>query len=217
MGIPNVMEFIKAPPKKYRKATAYSMEEMIAVAKAADNTQDRMMVTLLIGTQVRSEAIRELTVDKVHADYILIKPKDSNEEEELVPCPPEMCATMQLMGPGYVFKDKNGGQLKKSGVYQRVRKCFRRAGVTWGKVGPHAFRHSGATRRMEKTEDTSLVQASLGHKDISTTALYLHRPTESKRRRIIETSPFYDLPDDLTSVQPSLPGMPDAEAKEVPA
>ena len=214
-GIPNVMEYIKAPPKKYRTATAYSMEELITVVKAADNTQDRMLLLLLMATQIRSEALRDLTASHVHADYILITPKDPNEEEEQVACPPEVCTTLQLMGPGYVFTDRNGSKLKKSGVYQRVEKCFRRAGVTWGKMGPHAFRHSGATLRMEKTEDTTLIQASLGHKNISTTALYLHRPTASKRRRLIETSPFYDLPEELTAAQPTLPGMPEPDPQEV--
>jgi integrase len=193
LGIPNLMEEIRAPYKHFKPATAYSVEEIKRVIDAATKPQDKMMLLLTAATQIRSEAIRTLTVDKVHDDYIAIKPKDPDSVEELVPCDPQLCAGLKMLGPGYCFKGRKGQPLSKEGVYHRFDKCFQKAGVSWGKTGPHAFRHSGATMRLEKTDDLSLVQAALGHRSIETTTVYTHRNTESQKRRLIETSPFLDL------------------------
>lgn len=197
LGIPNVMEQIQSPPKHMKEATSYSQEELVRVVKAASTFQDRMMLLLLTATQIRSEALRTLTSDKVHEDYIAIKPKDSDKEEQMVACPPEVTSRLKLMGPGLLFTNSKGQPLSRYGVYQRVERCFRLAGVSWGKRGPHALRHTGATLRLEVSEDLTLVQDQLKHASIEQTSMYTHRSTTSKRKRQNETSPYHLLPDEL--------------------
>lgn len=73
----------------------------------------------------------------------------------------------------WVFPAKAG---KDTGNAQWVTTIAKRAGVDFeaGKVTSHTFRHSAATRLLRAGMDIRKVQQFLGHKNISSTLVYLH-------------------------------------------
>ena len=81
-------------------------------------------------------------------------------------------------------KKGEGGAPKTIGARQAeriVKQAARRAGLkNASEVSPHWLRHAHASHTTDRGAKIHLVQATLGHSDLSTTGRYLHaRPDES--------------------------------------
>jgi integrase len=78
----------------------------------------------------------------------------------------------------FVFPTKCGD---KNGLSSWLRDLVKRAGISeeGGKITSHTFRHTTATRLLRSGMDITMVQKFLGHKQISSTMVYLHsQPSE---------------------------------------
>lgn len=78
-----------------------------------------------------------------------------------------------------VFASRSGKPLERSRVGRIVRDASRRAGIS-AAVTTHWLRHAHASHALDRGAPIHLVQATLGHRSVATTSLYLHvRPGES--------------------------------------
>jgi site-specific recombinase XerD len=93
-----------------------------------------------------------------------------------------------LSNESNVFIGLNG-PISKSYVYHIVRNAASKARIK-NKVHPHTLRHSFATHLIENGYDLVAVQSLLGHKDVSTTMVYVHIAMPSM---IKVNSPFDSL------------------------
>jgi len=79
-------------------------------------------------------------------------------------------------GSGYVFMSERGSPITAS----TVRKMVARAGVQAGMgmpIHPHMLRHSLGFKLVNDGQDTRSIQGYLGHRNISSTAVYTHLST----------------------------------------
>lgn len=78
-----------------------------------------------------------------------------------------------------VFLSRRGRALSARQVLRVVKRAAKRAGIKRNLV-VHSLRHAHASHSLDRGAPISLVQATLGHADISTTGRYLHaRPDAS--------------------------------------
>ena len=78
-----------------------------------------------------------------------------------------------------VFRSRKGGELHASQVHRIVKAAARRAGIS-PEASCHWLRHAHASHALDRGAPIHLVQATLGHRSVATTGIYLHaRPSES--------------------------------------
>jgi len=78
---------------------------------------------------------------------------------------------------GYVFKNKWGNRVAQFNSLRALKRACKRAGVK--RVGWHIFRHTFASRMIQKNVSLRTVQILLGHSDIKTTMRYAHVSPEN--------------------------------------
>ena len=74
---------------------------------------------------------------------------------------------------GIVYLNRNGRKLTRMAIWNIIHENSIRAEIH-KRVSPHVFRHSFATHLLEGGADLRVVQAMLGHSDITTTQKYTH-------------------------------------------
>ena len=85
----------------------------------------------------------------------------------------------------FVFPTKCGD---KNGLSSWLKDLVTRAGISeeGGKITSHTFRHTTATRLLRSGMDITMVQKFLGHKQISSTMVYLHsQPSEVASKALV--------------------------------
>lgn len=195
----NVGAVVKLPKIENTLAERIMSEPQVAKMFALENNpRNHAMLTLLYRGGLRAEELCNLTWSKLQArneaGQVAVFGKNRKTRFVLLDqatWDEVMCLRpMWAEGDDYVFQsrqkksrcDQEGddGRLDESMVHRIVRTAADRAGVAPGKVSPHWMRHAHATHSLENGAPITLVQETLGHADIKTTAKYTHvRPNAS--------------------------------------
>jgi integrase len=105
-------------------------------------------------------------------------PKDY--EERGIPLPPDLLEILSGLEQraGWVFPNRKGNRLNH--LLRRLQTITAKAGIPEATL--HKFRHTYATRLLERGADIVTVQKLMGHSDIETTRKYLNPEDELKRK-----------------------------------
>lgn len=174
--------------------TVDEVEELLAQPDVLTplGLRDRAMIELMYASGLRlAEAAGFRTAD-LDAAGGMVRVLGKRSKERVVPVGSVALEWVQrymaearpkLLGgreSEYLFISRLGGRLTTAGLWKRLRGYV--AALGWRKrVTPHTLRHSFATHLMANGADIRVVQALLGHANISTTQIYAHVDTDRLR------------------------------------
>jgi site-specific recombinase XerD len=178
-------------PKNIHKRDRLTDAEVRAVLATCDDTpagrRARAIVSLMFyGTMRRIEIHRADLGDLEERAgrqilWIWGKKREGKDDIKVLPAPAEDALRAWLAvrpGPltGSLFTTllEPCGKLSKNSISAIVRRHLRQAGIHDPRKTPHSLRHAGADNAFEHGANLLQVQQMLGHRDISTTMVYLH-------------------------------------------
>lgn len=168
-----------------------STEEIDAILSVIDLSQDegqrdKAAIELLYSCGLRVSELCNLKMHDLFLDEGFLRVVGKGNKERLVPMSDKAVKELQLWfstrnqitpKPGeedYVFISVRRKQhLSRITVFHNLRLYAERAGIT-KIISPHTLRHSFATHLLEGGANLRVIQAMLGHEQISTTEVYTH-------------------------------------------
>lgn len=189
--------------KRDRIISFYSTKEIRKVInvldpKSRNYTMNKCMVLIAAQIGLRSSDILGLKLSEIKWDKGLIERKQA-KTGNLVSVPmPENIRLLLIdyiknhrpeCDSDYVFINQTSmNRYCSTELLAIVRRLIRKTDISVKnrKVGPHALRHSLATRLLENNTPMPVITGILGHKNLNTTRAYLNIDIESLRKRSME-------------------------------
>lgn len=160
--------------------------------------RDRAILELLYGTGIRlGEAARADVPDLDLRRRVLLVRSGKGKKDRVVPVPGRAAIALDTYlaqarpalvrrADAALFLSRHGGRLSLVGLRVIVKRHGRAIGVP---LTPHALRHTCATHLLRGGADIRHVQELLGHRCLSTTALYTRVAIEDLRQLIARAHP----------------------------
>jgi len=161
--------------------------------------RDRAILELLYGSGLRIGETVRADVSDLDASVDTSKPATTwtGKRDRVVPVPGRAAVALELYlchsrpalaksGDPALFLATHGRRLQGPGLRLQVRKHGRRIGVA---LTPHALRHTCATHLLRGGAGIRHVQELLGHRRLTTTALYARVAVHDLRQVIARCHP----------------------------
>ncbi len=160
--------------------------------------RDAAILALMAATGMRVSELANLKLDQVDLDQRTCRCVGKGNKERIVPFDPDTGTILrnyiQTLRPylvdsitksPHLFLSRSGKALSRVDLWKLVRSSIKTVGLS-GKLTPHSFRHSFATRLLSRGVDLRVIQELLGHSNIATTQHYT-KVDASRLKRIHES------------------------------
>ena len=182
---------IKAIPRKLPVSLAPEQVSRLLAEPKPDTLiglRDRALLALLYGTGIRASECASLLSGHVDLTRLTIMVRGKGGHERVIPLNPQLAAVLQTYASARglalpsapFFRSRFGRPLSRGAVYERVRTWGQRSriGIT---LSPHRMRHTFATHLVRAGVGLVTIRDLLGHRQITSTQIYLHVTAEDLR------------------------------------
>jgi integrase/recombinase XerD len=177
--------------RAHRKPATYTQGELDKLFVACNAFEKTVYGTLLL-TGLREQELCNLTWKDVDLKKETLRvtgegkegfsPKDY--EERMIPIPLDLVALLKKLSRKFDWVFPTAQGRRQTHLLRRLKRLAKRAGVAHATL--HKFRHTYATRLLEKGCDIVTVQHLMGHSDLDTTRQYLN-PDDTLKRKAANT------------------------------
>lgn len=190
----NPTESVDSPKFGQKIPVTYNEQQIIDLLNAPpvstlEGIRDRAMIELMYASGLRVSELVNLRQRALDLPSGICRVLGKGDKQRLVPIGEEALAAIETYiktsrglllakkgGPGctpFLFVTRRGGPMTRQGFWKIIKKYAKVAGID-EELSPHKLRHSFATHLLTHGADLRIVQALLGHSDISTTQIYTH-------------------------------------------
>ncbi len=177
--------FLTTPVRPYAKATRVPL-----------HLRDRMAFDLMLILGLRRGELLNLRVQDVDLGAKTLRVRlGKGAQDRVLPLPHSfaerlyeyMLAALPLRSE-YLIPSQNGGRLYATQLQRAFKRHLRACGLTRDGITLHSLRHTMATVVLRESGNLAAVQRLLGHRDLSSTTVYLHL-SDSDLRAAINAHP----------------------------
>ncbi len=154
-------------------ATGLRVSELVALPASAARRDQRMLVVRGKGGNERLVPLNQ-AAKRAMSDYLALRSEGKKQSKWLFPSFGEA---------GHLTRQHFARELKALGA---------RCSIAGERLSPHVLRHAFASHLLHNGADLRVVQALLGHADISTTQIYTHVLEERLKQLVRDLHPLAD-------------------------
>jgi integrase/recombinase XerD len=180
------------PPRAWAALPKFlSLEEVDRLLVQPDTStprglRDKALIELLYATGLRVSELVALRAGDLNLDEGYLTCIGKGDKQRMVPLGQEAADwvrkyirearphLLRKKTSSWLFVNaRDGSALSRVGFWKVLKEYGLKAGITRD-ISPHVLRHSFATHLLERGADLRMIQAMLGHADLSTTQIYTH-------------------------------------------
>lgn len=198
-------KLISSSKKEIHLPEVLTVEEILLLINAIDTSTDvgirnKAIIETLYCTGMRISELTELKLSQIQLNkkYLIAYGKGQKERicqlgDEAVIALRKYIAEVRIKWihtpTDLCFLNYQGKHLSRNYLFKYIKELASKAGIN-KEISPHTLRHSFATHLLQNDVSLRVVQAMLGHENISTTQIYTHIENEHLKQVYMKAHPM---------------------------